>query len=68
MLANILKVNSEGLYQSSGKKKVVVLCLVFPSLTKCEFRELSCCSCAMTAKKCIKKHDAHACKVVVLLI
>ena len=30
-------VESLGLYQSSGKK-VVVLCLVFPSLTKCEIR------------------------------
>ena len=69
MLVNFLQLNSEGLYQSSGKRKVVVLCLVFSSSTECEIGHFHVVVVQlMTAKKCTKKHDACACKVVVLLI
>ena len=37
MMANILELNSKGLYQSSGKEKESC-CLVFPSSTKREIR------------------------------
>ena len=54
----VLELNSEGLYQSSGKEKES--CLAFPSSTKREIRHFHVVGRATTAKKCTKKRDARA--------
>ena len=57
MLAIFLELNSNGLYQSSGKEKESC-CLVFPSSTKREIRHFHVAP-ATTANKCIQKSVMH---------